>query len=154
MDPKLRKPPAFVNKLVSALVLAAEIESSVAFEFLPHEIQTSNNPFTFQSSNRGRKVPGDSRVMGFLVVLSIYMVFHSYAGFSAEAPNNYQNAWIAQAAAPQMPSTREKDGEQREGVRTTKHARGTRKRGRRRKGKGQCRRTEPEALKFKSHSRP
>ena len=39
------------------------------------------------------------------------------------------------------------DGEQREGVRTTKHTRETRERGRR-KGKGQCRRTEPEALKF------
>ena len=39
--------------------------------------------------------------------------------------------------------------EQREGERTTEHTRETRKRGRRRKGRGQCRRTEPEALKFK-----
>ena len=40
------------------------------------------------------------------------------------------------------------DGEQREGVRTTKYTRETRERGRRRKGGGQCRRTEPEALKL------
>ena len=40
------------------------------------------------------------------------------------------------------------DGEQREGERTIEHTRETRKRGRRRKGRGQCRRTEPEALKF------
>ena len=40
------------------------------------------------------------------------------------------------------------DGERREGERTTEHTRETRERGRRRKGRGQCRRTEPEALKF------
>ena len=39
------------------------------------------------------------------------------------------------------------DGEQREGEKTTEHTRETRERGRRRKGRGQCRRTEPEALK-------
>ena len=38
--------------------------------------------------------------------------------------------------------------EQREGERTTERTRETRKRGRRRKGRGQCRRTEPEALKL------
>ena len=41
------------------------------------------------------------------------------------------------------------DGEQREGERTTEHTRETRERGRRRKGRGQCRQTEPEALKSK-----
>ena len=35
-----------------------------------------------------------------------------------------------------------------EGGREDEHTRETRKRGRRRKGRGQCRRTEPEALKF------
>ena len=40
------------------------------------------------------------------------------------------------------------DGEQREGERTTEHARETRETGRRRTGRGQCRRTEPEAGKF------
>ena len=40
------------------------------------------------------------------------------------------------------------DGEKREGERTTEHTRETRERGRRRKGRGQCRRTEPEALKL------
>ena len=38
--------------------------------------------------------------------------------------------------------------EQREGERTTEHTRETRERGRRRKGRGQCRRTEPEAVKY------
>ena len=40
------------------------------------------------------------------------------------------------------------NGERREGERTTEHTRETRERGRRRKGRGQCRRTEPEALKY------
>ena len=39
-------------------------------------------------------------------------------------------------------------GEQTEGERTTEHTRETRERGRRRQGRRQCRRTEPEALKF------
>ena len=38
-------------------------------------------------------------------------------------------------------------GEQTEGERTTEHTRETRERAGRRKGRGQCRRTEPEALK-------
>ena len=41
------------------------------------------------------------------------------------------------------------DGEQSEGERTTEHAgEETRERGRRIRGRGQCWRTEPEALKY------
>ena len=45
-------------------------------------------------------------------------------------------------------------GEQREGERTTEHTRETRETGRRRKGRGQCRRTEPEAVKFVPKTTP